>query len=223
MACRFDSCPLRKMVYDKNLLNYDNHRSIGIVASIYIDELLKKLLLKYFVSGKDVETIFGNNGPLSSFYSRLEIAFYLGLISKDTHSYIDTIRKIRNKCAHSFSVEKDFDFGNEGIVDLMKMNIIPDPNPSKSDNKKDTQYLEARKNIDSQTSYLLFIHLSVCLIKYLNTRIKETSKRKTTKVMLKIPHLEEVFNQQERIKMFARALRVSEKSVRDGLTSKIKK
>jgi DNA-binding MltR family transcriptional regulator len=211
------------MTYDKNLLSYDNHRSIGIVASIQIDELLKKLLIKHFVADGNVEDIFGNNGPLSSFYSRLEITYRLGLISKEVHSYINVIRKIRNICAHSFGVEKDFDFGNEEILYLIREKIFPDPNIDKTDKNKDTRYLEIRKKIDPQTSYLLFIHLSVCLINYLNIRIRKIKKRKTTKVKLNIPHMEKVFNKKELAKIFARVLQVPEKNIKEGLKPLIKR
>ncbi len=76
---------------------------IAIVSAAYFDDCLKKLFsLNIDKSSRKIfEAIFDFNGPLGTLSSKINLAFGLSLISKETHQRLNSIRKIRNEFAHS--------------------------------------------------------------------------------------------------------------------------
>lgn len=86
---------------------------IAIVSAAYVDDCLKRLFsLNVDTSSRKIfKVITEFNGPLGTFSSRIDLAFAFGLISKNTHQRLNSIRKIRNDFAHhpfgiSFNTEK---------------------------------------------------------------------------------------------------------------------
>jgi DNA-binding MltR family transcriptional regulator len=76
-------------------------RAAAIVGGAFLDVLLKDLLQAHFVpDSKSDEKIFQGNGCLATFSSRIDLSYRLGLIAKQEHKALHTIREIRNKFAH---------------------------------------------------------------------------------------------------------------------------
>jgi hypothetical protein len=69
----------------------------------YLDDRIQQLLkmqLDHLDSRSDEERLFGLNGPLSTFSSRVLVAYHLGWISTVHKLRLDAFRKIRNEFAH---------------------------------------------------------------------------------------------------------------------------
>ena len=86
-----------------------------LILTSMIDESIKELLQGFFKplrgSKRDGDKLFASMGPLSSFSARIEMAYRVGLISKDSADCYDILRKLRNECAHetghfSFAIKK---------------------------------------------------------------------------------------------------------------------
>jgi len=89
-------------------------RAAVIVAASYLDELLLQMLKEYLIKDTDKKNkeIFSGNGPLSTFSSKINLSYRLGLISKRETDLINTIRAIRNYFAHQLS---NASFENQSI------------------------------------------------------------------------------------------------------------
>ena len=83
------------------VLATESDRGMVLAGAAYIDNALAQLLQSYFVDEPVVQKLFSGNAPLSTFSSRIEIAFALGLIDSGIQRDINLIRKIRNECAHT--------------------------------------------------------------------------------------------------------------------------
>ena len=82
----------------------ESQRAKIILFATQIDETLRELLTKFLKphrakKEKDDE-MFRAFAPLSTFASRIALAYRLGLISKDDADAFDILRDIRNDCAH---------------------------------------------------------------------------------------------------------------------------
>jgi DNA-binding MltR family transcriptional regulator len=88
----------------KNEFKGASDRAIAIVAGAFLDEILTDLLRDFFVpDATSDKKIFDGTGFLSTFSSKIEMAFRLGLISNKEHKILHTIRSIRNEFAHELS------------------------------------------------------------------------------------------------------------------------
>lgn len=71
------------------------------MAASYFEYLLEHLLGGKLVQDKSThEKIFGSNGGLSTFSSKIDMAYALGLLGKEAKSDLHKIRKMRNAFAH---------------------------------------------------------------------------------------------------------------------------
>jgi DNA-binding MltR family transcriptional regulator len=80
----------------------ETDRAAGVLVVTLFDKALDSLLRNFFVpcpSGSD-DLFDGINAPLSSFSSKINMAFRLGLISHQFCRDLHVIRKIRNDFAH---------------------------------------------------------------------------------------------------------------------------
>jgi len=76
-------------------------RAAAIVAGAFLDVLLTDLLQANLIPDpKNDDKIFQGNGCLATFSSRIDLSYRLGLIAKQEHRALHTIREIRNKFAH---------------------------------------------------------------------------------------------------------------------------
>lgn len=82
-------------------LQNESERGAVIIAGAFLDAQLKDLITKFFIDEpKTVEGLLDTDRPLSSFSSRIKVAYCLGLISKSMYDDLNAIRKIRNNFAH---------------------------------------------------------------------------------------------------------------------------
>ncbi|MEB9381772.1 transcriptional regulator [Bacillus cereus] len=88
--------------FEKELEN-SSDRGMVLVCGSIIDQLLSELLKSFLIESGDVEKdMFKSNGVLATFDSKIKMAYYLGLISKNEKSNIIYLQRIRNKFAHQF-------------------------------------------------------------------------------------------------------------------------
>lgn len=83
------------------IIDEKNERSLIILCSSIIDDQLYSILNKFFldVPEKKEDLLKGDN-PLSTFSSRIKTLYRLGIIDEQFRKILDTVRSIRNSCAH---------------------------------------------------------------------------------------------------------------------------
>jgi len=90
-----------------------------VLSGCYLDEALYDLLKIVLVPEKSKNDVLfdGPQAPLGTFSSKIEIAYRLQLIDKETKESIHLIRKIRNEFSHNLM---KCDFSNTKILDYNK-------------------------------------------------------------------------------------------------------
>jgi len=83
------------------IIDEKNERSLIILCSSIIDDQLYSILNKFLldVPEKKEDLLKGDN-PLSTFSSRIKTLYRLGIIDEQFRKILDTVRSIRNSCAH---------------------------------------------------------------------------------------------------------------------------
>lgn len=85
----------------RSVLTVESDRGCALFASSYLDKALSDLLYCSLIQDSKIESdLFEGNSPLSTFSSRIKLAYYLGKISAVEKRDLDLIRKIRNDFAH---------------------------------------------------------------------------------------------------------------------------
>lgn len=82
-----------------------SERAAVIVGAAFMDEMLTGLLTGFMVpdTPKRDKEIFSGNGPLSTFSSKINMCWKLGLISDRERTMLHSIRGIRNDFAHKLT------------------------------------------------------------------------------------------------------------------------
>ena len=88
----------------KNELEKESDRGCVLVSAAFIESELTSLLLSFLVpqSAPANQDIFGLNGPLGTFSSKIKMAYACGLLEPSVRHDIDKIRSLRNEFAHLF-------------------------------------------------------------------------------------------------------------------------
>lgn len=108
-------------------LSKETDRGCALLAAAHLDDMLEKLLRKKLLGNKKhLELIFGFNGPLGTFSSRVLLCYSMGLISSNDLHDIQIIRKIRNEFGHSFSIINFETEKIKALCDNLKRNVHPD-------------------------------------------------------------------------------------------------
>lgn len=95
----------------------ESDRGAAIIAGSMLDDKLKTVLSDFFIETRQTkELLEGASSPLSTFNTRLNLAYCLGLISDIEYEDCNIIRRIRNDFAHKF--ELDFSFNDQKVKDL---------------------------------------------------------------------------------------------------------
>lgn len=104
-----------KDVYQfRRSLDFETDRGCVLMATAYLDEKLKELLKHFLIEDNDsFNSLFSGVGGLSTFSSRIELSYLLGLISPMVKRDLHIIRKIRNVFAHS---AENIDFNHPPIA-----------------------------------------------------------------------------------------------------------
>jgi DNA-binding MltR family transcriptional regulator len=85
-------------------LHHESETSQVLVVASYLEDRITSLLLHQMVdvsSESSREKLFGSNGPLSTFGSRIILSYQLGWLSKTVVDRLNNFRKIRNIFAHN--------------------------------------------------------------------------------------------------------------------------
>jgi hypothetical protein len=81
-------------------LNKETDRGMVLIATSFIDELMRRILLAFFVEGETSSSLVeGFNAPLGSLATRSAAAFALGLISEQELKEADTLRDSQPICS----------------------------------------------------------------------------------------------------------------------------
>lgn len=89
-------------------LQQRSDRAIAIVSTCLLDNLLESLIRAFYVKDPAVKSIFKNDHILQSFYSKINIAYFSGLIPKVIYHDLKLVCEIRNKFAHEVTTNLDF-------------------------------------------------------------------------------------------------------------------
>lgn len=82
----------------------ESGRGAILIATSHVEDFLVKLLDEVFpkdISKKQKDILLKYPGHLSSFSSKIELAYAFRLISKNLYTSINALRRIRNDAAHS--------------------------------------------------------------------------------------------------------------------------
>jgi DNA-binding MltR family transcriptional regulator len=88
-----------------NSLDKFNDREIAILSTSLLDNYLETIIKDVYIHDKKVGSIFKDEHLLQSYYSKVNIAYFSGLIPKWLFHDLILIGEIRNKFAHKFTVE----------------------------------------------------------------------------------------------------------------------
>lgn len=75
----------------------------ALIASSFLDECLRSLLMASFRAGDTSEALLRPRGALGTYAARTDLAYSLGLIDKQALKALRTIGEIRNAFAHSYA------------------------------------------------------------------------------------------------------------------------
>ncbi|MCL4534996.1 MAG: hypothetical protein M1370_07560 [Bacteroidetes bacterium] len=107
-------------------LQNESARGAVLIAAAFLDAQLRNLLSRSFVKNpKIVKKLLGTgreHAPLSSFSSRIDAAYCLGLISESMYDDLHRIRDIRNNFAHRMH---GYSFDDPLIVSWCKSLKLP--------------------------------------------------------------------------------------------------
>jgi len=98
-------------------LQGETDRGGAVLYAILLDGLLEKLLQASFIKDSRVKLLFKDDHILQSFYAKINLAYFAGLIPKPIFEDLKLICRIRNKFAHS--VVSDPKFTNAAIARLI--------------------------------------------------------------------------------------------------------
>lgn len=80
----------------------ESDRGSVLMAAAFIEDKITQLLETYMINDTTIQKkIFGGNGALATFSSKIDISFLLGLIPKNIYNDLGVLRKLRNDFAHN--------------------------------------------------------------------------------------------------------------------------
>lgn len=108
-----------------NMLGNESDRGCVIVSAAIFDDILTSLLKQKLAPSLEKRDELFENGSsdFSSFSSRIDLAYRLGLIKGNVRATLHMIRKIRNDFAH-LSDPKSFDSSSvkSRVIEIFKLN-----------------------------------------------------------------------------------------------------
>ncbi len=96
-------------------LEKESDRALGIIAACLLDQLLEKLISTSYVKDPQVKDLFKNDHILQSFFAKINIAYFSGLIPEALYHDLKLMCGIRNEFAHA--VTANLDFNDKRIAD----------------------------------------------------------------------------------------------------------
>lgn len=102
----------------------NSERTLAIISGVDLEELLGNILSNIFIDDKQAENTLQQ--VFNTFYSKIEVAYSLGLISSDEYVDLNITRKIRNYFAHT---PEGSSFNDQKVIDLCINLRIPQQRP----------------------------------------------------------------------------------------------
>lgn len=87
----------------------ETDRGMAIGSVCFLDEVSEKLLRAVYRKDRGIEKLFKDNQILHSFYNKVRIAYFSGLVPKAVYEDLKLVGEIRNKFAHSVLETVSFD------------------------------------------------------------------------------------------------------------------
>src|SRR3972149_5035504 len=111
------------LIEEAKELDGESDRASAIVGSSFLDHLLSSILRKAMIDHKNIDRMFQGYGPLSSFYVKIDMVFFLGLLPhEEIYEDLHKVRDIRNDFAHG---HKELSFSEQSIKDrISTFNIL---------------------------------------------------------------------------------------------------
>ncbi|RHW05875.1 transcriptional regulator [Bacillus cereus] len=108
--------------FEKELMN-SSDRGLVLVCGSIIDQMLSDLLKTFLIKSDKIENdLFKGNSILATFDAKIQMSYYLGLISKIEKDNINYLQRIRNKFAHQFV---NISFESNDIINMCRNFEIP--------------------------------------------------------------------------------------------------
>lgn len=89
-------------------LKKESDRAIVIIVACLLDNLLEELIRASYIKEPQVKYLFKNDHILQSFFAKINIAYFSGLIPKFVYHDLKSICEIRNKFAHEITGNLNF-------------------------------------------------------------------------------------------------------------------
>jgi DNA-binding MltR family transcriptional regulator len=87
----------------------ETDRGLAIVSVCFLDNMLEKLIRTVYRQDPRIKILFKDNQVLQSFYNKVCIAYFSGLVPEAFYDDLKLIGEIRNKFAHSVLDTVSFD------------------------------------------------------------------------------------------------------------------
>jgi hypothetical protein len=101
----FEYPEVKQTFYDLfDTLFSESGRGAILIATAHVEEHLTSLIVSVLpktLSNKHKDKLFKYPGQLSSFSSKIELAYIFRLVNKNLYDSLNTLRKIRNDAAHT--------------------------------------------------------------------------------------------------------------------------
>ena len=111
---------------EAELYTLGNDRATAVLFGSFVDTSLERLLaskMRQDLSSEMRGNLFGPNGPLGTFSSKIALAYALKLVGPISHGDLELIRELRNQFAHS---RMSFTFETPAVREVIARFRIPD-------------------------------------------------------------------------------------------------
>jgi len=103
----------------RTALTEETDRGCALMAASFLEHRTGELLKSFFVADENLhQSLLNGNGPLSSFSSRIDVAYSVGVIPKMMRNDLHLLRKIRNEFAHT---PEEINFQTPSIADRCRI------------------------------------------------------------------------------------------------------
>jgi DNA-binding MltR family transcriptional regulator len=111
---------ITEIIEKLNLKSVESPRAYIVLIVAYIDDLLGKLLSKKLVVlSSDEDSLFSNYGPMYNLGPKIDLAYRMGLISRELSWSLHQMRKMRDDCAHSHTKRGFSDSPTKDYIDVI--------------------------------------------------------------------------------------------------------
>lgn len=105
--------------------SHETDRGFAVTSVCYLDNALEKLIRAAYIEDPKVSSLFKNNQILQTFYNKISVAYFSGLIEEPVYHDLMLIGEIRNRFAHGITA--NLRFSDESInKKIDKFQELPD-------------------------------------------------------------------------------------------------